>query len=363
MPSSTSNSEFQRVIPALPWRGIAVAVIVGVLVATAVWEVYCRSLGYEPTLNDTEDFWAHARRQLQPESVAIIGDSRAWLYMDLDELERGLGRRPVQLALAGSCAYPVLEDLANDQHFHGTVICSIVPGMFFAPGGHLIETSEKAVRRYHGQTWAQRVSYHLCPARAELCFSETGRPHARCIAQEIADREPPECPRASARAALLLLHRPRTPRPHDRAMRAARPPPDPRARRLARALHPSATSEFRAARSFRRENESRRRSPLRQHKKRDRQTSRPRRQSRFRAVPDQRSTEGIRRPRHPAQKNLGPAPPANCRARIYFEDFPELASFTCPEWSHLSAGDSVEFTKRLVPHLRDALQLNRDASK
>src|SRR5450432_3278959 len=42
---------------------------------------------------------------------------------------------------------------------------------------------------------------------------------------------------------------------------------------------------------------------------------------------------------------------------IYFEDFPELSSFSCPEWSHLSAGDSVEFSKRLVPHLRTALQL------
>jgi hypothetical protein len=42
---------------------------------------------------------------------------------------------------------------------------------------------------------------------------------------------------------------------------------------------------------------------------------------------------------------------------IYFEDYPELSSFTCPEWSHLSAGDSVEFTKRLVPHLRFALQM------
>ena len=40
---------------------------------------------------------------------------------------------------------------------------------------------------------------------------------------------------------------------------------------------------------------------------------------------------------------------------IYFEDFPELAGFNCPEWSHLSAGDSVEFSKRLVPHLRAAL--------
>jgi hypothetical protein len=42
---------------------------------------------------------------------------------------------------------------------------------------------------------------------------------------------------------------------------------------------------------------------------------------------------------------------------IHYEDYPELASFTCPEWSHLSAGDSVEFSKRLVPHLRAALQL------
>jgi len=42
---------------------------------------------------------------------------------------------------------------------------------------------------------------------------------------------------------------------------------------------------------------------------------------------------------------------------IYYEDFPELSSFNCPEWSHLSAGDSVEFSKRLVPHLRSALEM------
>jgi hypothetical protein len=40
---------------------------------------------------------------------------------------------------------------------------------------------------------------------------------------------------------------------------------------------------------------------------------------------------------------------------IYFEDHPELASFDCPEWSHLSGPDSIEFTKRLVPHLKVAL--------
>lgn len=42
---------------------------------------------------------------------------------------------------------------------------------------------------------------------------------------------------------------------------------------------------------------------------------------------------------------------------IYYSDVPELANFNCPEWSHLSAGDSVEFTRRLVPHLRKDLGL------
>ena len=37
---------------------------------------------------------------------------------------------------------------------------------------------------------------------------------------------------------------------------------------------------------------------------------------------------------------------------IHFAEHPELAAFDCPEWSHLSAEDSVEFTRRLVPHLR-----------
>jgi hypothetical protein len=42
---------------------------------------------------------------------------------------------------------------------------------------------------------------------------------------------------------------------------------------------------------------------------------------------------------------------------IHYEDFRDLADFNCPEWSHLSAGDSVEFSKRLIPHLRAALEM------
>src|ERR1700682_940691 len=160
MHSSTSN--FERVIPNKPWRGITVVVVVAVFVVVTAWEVYCRSLGYEPTLNDSADLWAEARRHVQPESLVIIGDSRAWFDSDLDELERGLGKRPVQLAQAGSCPYPVLEDLVKGETVDGTIIWRYLPRIYFAPPGTPpIERSQKAVQRYHGQPWAQRISHEF----------------------------------------------------------------------------------------------------------------------------------------------------------------------------------------------------------
>ena len=59
----------------------------------------------------------------------------------------------------------------------------------------------------------------------------------------------------------------------------------------------------------------------------------------------------------PRAKTWDPLLKSTSAPGIYYEDFPELSAFNCPEWSHLSAGDSVEFSKRLVPHLRKALQM------
>src|SRR5436190_15237803 len=164
--------EYVRPIPQLPWRGITVAVVLIVIAAASGWEVYCRSIGYGPTLNDNEDLWTSARRRVKPESIVIIGDSRGWYDLDLDELQKGLGKRPVQLAMGGSCAYPVLADLANDENFHGTIICSVVPRLFVAPAGTPpMDRTEKAVRRSHTQTPAQRVSQYLAmPLEEHVAF-------------------------------------------------------------------------------------------------------------------------------------------------------------------------------------------------
>src|SRR5204863_1212904 len=59
----------------------------------------------------------------------------------------------------------------------------------------------------------------------------------------------------------------------------------------------------------------------------------------------------------PREKTWDPLLKMTGAPGIYYSDFPDLSGFNCPEWSHLSAGDSVEFSKRLVPHLRAALKM------
>src|ERR1700730_18913778 len=164
--------EFERPIPLAPWRGMTVVVILIVIGTTFTWELYCRSLGYAGTLNDNEDLWTLRRRSVTPESLVIIGDSRGWFDVDLDEMQKGLGKRPVQLAMPGACGYPVLADLAKDESFHGTIICSVVPRLFFAPPGTPpMEHGEKAVRRFHSQTPAQRASQYLTfPLEEHVAF-------------------------------------------------------------------------------------------------------------------------------------------------------------------------------------------------
>jgi hypothetical protein len=359
MPSSTSNFDFQRVIPEQPWRGITVTLVVVVLIAVAAWEVYVRSLGYEPTLNDTSDLWAEARRHVEPESIVLIGDSRIWFDSDLDEMEKGLSKRPVQLGLAGGCGYPVLADLANDNRFHGTIICSIVPGLYFAPPGSFpVERGEKAVQRYHGQTWAQRVSHEISvPLEKSFAFLKQDDLTLEALLKQVRIPNRPDaqvpplfppyfCSIDRERRARMVEQCARPGRLQDRVKNGwialFTPPPPPSfvppevfGAKVEAAIKQRFGDTVAAVKRL----EARGgkvvfvRFPM---------------SGRLKQLEDQQT---------PRAKTFDPLVQATGAPGIYFEDFPELASFECPEWSHLSAGDSVEFTKRLVPHLRTALGL------
>jgi hypothetical protein len=352
-----STSNFERVIPTKPWRGITVSVVMTLVVATAIWELYCRSLGYAPSIDDSGDLWAKLRRHVEPESFVIVGDSRAIFDSDLDEFEKGLGRRPVQLAIPGTTAYPVLADLINDEHFHGTILCSVVPALFFAPSqAPPMKDAEKAVRRSHTQTLAQRASHDLGVYLDEGFAFLNQDDLALGV---LLDRLPiPNRPNAQAPPKLppyfASLDRERRARMIEQCERPGKlpdrvkhgwiplftPPPPPSyvpKEVFGKQMRDAFEGRFADTKALVEKFRARGgkivfvRFPMNGDLKtlEDRDTPRARTWDRL------------------LKETAAPG--------IYFEDFPELASFTCPEWSHLSAGDSVEFTKRLVPHLRAAL--------
>ena len=356
MHSSTSNFDFQRVIPALPWRQLALTAAVLSAVATVAWEIRVRAWGYAPTLNDTPDLWARQRRAVQPDSIVIVGDSRPHFDLDLDQLQQGLGKRPIQLALDGSCDYPMLAELAADERFHGTVICSVVPLMFFAPGGPLLENSEKALKRYRNQTLAQRMSNELgMLAEEHVAFLKSGELDLAALLQRLPIKNrpdaqigpplPPYFNELDRDRRARMIESCAQPGPlQDRVkfgwIPLFTPPPPPSyvpPDAYLKGVGAAIEARFKDAKTAVDKIRARGGKVV---------------FVRFPNSGDLRKHEDQLTPRAGPWTRLLNETKA---PGIYFEDFPELASFECPEWSHLSASQSVEFTKRLVPHLKKAL--------
>jgi len=333
-----------------------VTVVLLVFGAALAWELYVRSIGYAPTLNDTDDLWTQVRRRVEPESFVIVGDSRPLFDLDLDELEKGLGKRPVQLAIAGSCAYPVLADLVNDETFHGTVICSIVPGMFLAPGGPLLKTSEKALKRHHSQTVAQRASHHLgmfveehiaflkqedltlerllaklpIPNRLNAQVPPIFPPYFQTVDNERRMRMTEKCAQPGELQTRI----------QNIWLPLFTPPPPPSY--VPREIFMEKMGQAVEARF------------------RDTVATVNKLRARggriiFVRFPNSGELKALEDRLSPRERTWDPLIKSTGAPGIYYSDYPELSGFNCPEWSHLSAGDSVEFTKRLVPHLRTAL--------
>jgi len=124
----------ERDIPQQPWRAMALAVTVMVLLLTSLWEWKMRTLELVPgDLGESYDRWAELRRQVDKHNVpvVIIGDSRILFDSDLDRATQLIGVRPLQLAIAGGSGLPILEDIANDPRFKGLAIVGMAETAYF----------------------------------------------------------------------------------------------------------------------------------------------------------------------------------------------------------------------------------------
>lgn len=120
MPSSISSSEPRR------W---ARAWAVGALLAVAglvAYEAHWRGKGLFPSVIDSPQAWSAARDAVRADSTVFLGASRTVYGIDPAQWMRERpGEEAVMLALNGHYPVATLQELANDDSFHGLALVDI----------------------------------------------------------------------------------------------------------------------------------------------------------------------------------------------------------------------------------------------
>ena len=147
------------------------------IIGLVAWESYWRSQGYEPNLNDDKALWALHRAKVEnatKEDVVILGASRAYFDIQLNEWEETTGKSPIQLSSTGSSPLPTFHDIVNNTDFNGTVIVGVTPGLFFSttyPEAFPWHRPQSKVDFYKDRTYAQRLNFQLSvPLQKKLVF-------------------------------------------------------------------------------------------------------------------------------------------------------------------------------------------------
>jgi hypothetical protein len=190
VPSSTSSSSDRL------WIRTWVLSLALVIVLVGGWEAFWRARGFTPSISDTWDLWAAARRRVGDDgsaAVALIGSSRIQLAIDPDAFVAATGwSRPVQLAIPMAPAIPVLEDLAYDPSFTGTVICGVNPLMLFSGDGFNQELAIAYLDHYRETTAAGAFEQSLRAASQRGLVSRLPALFPAQLRRALQDRKWPE---------------------------------------------------------------------------------------------------------------------------------------------------------------------------
>jgi len=361
MPSSTSSSEsrlheIHREIPERAWLRMAAVALVLNVVGIAAWELHVRSLGYEPDYDDTPGLWVPERARVvaaKREQVVFVGASRTLFNMDLEVFQEALGGpKPVQLATVGSNPMIIFTHMAEDPSFAGTLIVGVVPALFAIPYDLPVPPNLNPgayIKRYESwgpaQAWEQPLSLWMQERFAfiqqeDLSLKELSR------GLDIPDRSdaytPPKLPPHFSQIALDRRTRMLERAEHDAALmgriqqgwlRLFTPPPKP----------PIFTDEVWAKMAADAWNATLQKAKANVEKIKARGG-----RVIFVNHPSSGPLLEVEKKLNPRQNFWDRIIAETGAPGIHFEDYPELRGFTCPEWSHLSSSDSVEYSKRLV---------------
>jgi hypothetical protein len=137
------------------------------LISITVWELYWRSEGFTPGLEDDKHLWAKTRHKVEKATendIVIIGSSRVLFDLQLDVWEQQTGIKPIQLSSVGTTPLPALKDIVENTDFAGTLIVGVTPGLFFSTTYPLAPPWQRMQNRvdfYHNRTYANQLNHFV----------------------------------------------------------------------------------------------------------------------------------------------------------------------------------------------------------
>jgi len=148
--------------PSLVKAGILTVILV--IIAVASWEFYLRNKGFETSFYDDPALWTHKRDMVyEPANKAtvFIGSSRIKFDLDIPTWEAITGNHAIQLACVGTNPIPLLEDLANDKNFKGRLVVDVTEGLFFSSAPQNVARPLENMKYYKERTPAQTASFYI----------------------------------------------------------------------------------------------------------------------------------------------------------------------------------------------------------
>ena len=114
------------------------------------WEAWWRHQGLVAGVTDDDALWSRNRLAASDGDtgkLVIIGSSRALYGLVPEVLAEVTGREVIQLSITNSHPWKVLEHLAKDPDFKGTVLMEVAPENFVAAAGHKDSKYDHVERR------------------------------------------------------------------------------------------------------------------------------------------------------------------------------------------------------------------------
>lgn len=128
------------------------------------WEIHLRSEQRGLSYDDGGSLWSDKRKQVyEPidKATVFIGSSRIKYDLDIPTWQNITGDHAIQLANVGSSPRIILDDLANDKDFKGKLVIDVTEFLFFSPASFVDKTPLENLDYYKKETPSQKFSFAI----------------------------------------------------------------------------------------------------------------------------------------------------------------------------------------------------------